>query len=69
MTMMFRFDSAVDLTRIEAGTKMHMQLTKDEEGRAIITDVHIMDSMKIKAKQPEQNAEPPMDHHNHHQHH
>ena len=52
MTMMFRFDKSVDISGIAAGTKMHMELSKDEEGRAVITGVHIMEMMEEAVAMP-----------------
>lgn len=69
MTMMFRFDRSVDVSGIAAGTKMHMELSKDKEGRAVITGVHIMETMDMPAGKAKLKDESSMSPHNQHQHH
>lgn len=61
MTMKFSFADSVDISALKRGTELHMQLTKDEDGKAVITGIHIMDNVK-----PKQSDTRPDDHgHNH----
>lgn len=69
MTMIFRFDKSVDISGIAAGTKMHMELSKDKEGRAVITNVHIMETKEMPPGKPKTKEESGMPSDNQHQHH
>lgn len=44
MTMTFRFSDDVDISKIESESEMHMELTKQDDGSAVITGVHLMKS-------------------------
>ena len=44
MTMKFGFADDVDVAGLQAGTEMHMQLSKQPDGRALVTGIHVMSS-------------------------
>jgi Cu(I)/Ag(I) efflux system membrane fusion protein len=48
MTMKFGFSDDVDITPLESGLKLHVQLTKQDDGSALITGIRVMDKPKSK---------------------
>jgi Cu(I)/Ag(I) efflux system membrane fusion protein len=49
MTMKFSFSDDVDLSALAEGVEMHMQLTKQSDGSALITAIHVMDKTERSA--------------------
>jgi len=50
MTMKFGFADDLDISALKSGSELHMQLTKQEDGRALVTGIHIMDKAKPTSK-------------------
>ncbi len=62
MTMKFGFADNIDISALKSGTELHMELTKDTDGKAVVTGIHIMDNESAKPSDREPNT------HTHHDH-